>query len=170
MITAIILVIILYAYWYFCRLSAFYEKEKLLDITMAYLDDKNAPDTMKDIAYFSFISSDRFWFFPLVCLMFPFVFMFAIESKPAVSAQDTDQDTRVSFKYIMRTVVLIGIKRHPIISTFFALVSILLLTTSMLFKMILGDFKSHVNLSHSIISTVGIINVIRIKAIKNNLW
>ncbi len=163
MITAIILVIILYAYWYFCRLSAFYEKEKLVDTTIAYLDDKNAPDTMKYMVYFSFIGSDRCWFFPLICLMFPFVFMFAIESKPAVSEEDTGQGTHVSFKRIMESIVLICIKRHPIISTFFALVSVLLVTITISLKIIFGNLKNIPNLSHSIILTANLINGLRAK-------
>ncbi|MEQ9721266.1 hypothetical protein ABQG65_08725 [Yersinia alsatica] len=163
MATAIISVVILYIYWYSCRSSALREKENLADITIAYLKDEKSPGTLKDIVYYAFIGADRFWFFPLICLLYPFIFLFINEKITSKSDEIISNSDSIKFQDVINLVVAVNIKRHPITSMLFASLAVLLSTITISLRIVFGGLKKIPNFSASVITTAKLINVLRNK-------
>ena len=164
MIIAVVAVLILYAYWYVCRASSLEEKEKLAKVTIDYFNDENAPSKMKDMAYFSYLCAGRWWFFSSVCILVPFVLLFTKENHVDNANKIIDSGDSVSFQDVMNLIVSVNMKRHPLISIFFAAIALLLAAAAIFLRMIFGGLKKIPSFSSSILYAIGFMHTLRRKA------
>ncbi|MGR7875006.1 hypothetical protein ACU6ZU_04085 [Klebsiella aerogenes] len=154
MVIAIAATLILYAYWYACRAAALDEKEKLSKVTIDYLDDESAPAKMKDMAYFAYLGAGKWWFFPTICVLAPIVLLLTKEQRTAPSSQLINKGEKASFQDVMDSIVAVNMKRHPLMSMFFAAVAILLSVIAILTRITFGGIKKIPTFSSSILHAI----------------
>ncbi|NIL25039.1 hypothetical protein HB980_00485 [Yersinia massiliensis] len=163
MIIAIISVFIIYAYWYSCRSSSLLEKEKLANITIDYMNEENVPDKMKDIVYLSFISAGKWWFFPLVCISSPIALLLANDRDAANSDEIRSKGDKVKLQDVMDSILAVNMKRNPITSIFFGILTLLLSALAILIKVLFGGLKKLPSVSSSVLIVAELVNTLRTK-------
>ncbi|HEN3602163.1 TPA: hypothetical protein U5E25_003660 [Yersinia enterocolitica] len=163
MIIASIAILIVYAYWYSCRSSSLSEKEKLADITIGYMNEENAPDKMKDIAYLSFLGAGKWWFFPLICISSPIILLLTNSQSVADSEQVLNKGDKVNFQDVMDSVMVVHMKRYPISSIILGILAILLSALAILVKICFGGLKKIPSINASVLVAAELVNTLRAK-------
>lgn len=164
MIIAMFAAVMLYAYWYACRSTSLEEKEKLSEITVTYLSDDSVSSKMKDVAYASYLGAGKWWFFPALCILAPFVFLIAKEKDTEKADKLITEGGGVNLQDVMNSVVAVNMKRSPIISVFFAAGCALLVAVAIWFRVLFGGLKKIPSVSSSILSAMDIIISLKKKA------
>ncbi|MGV8004291.1 hypothetical protein QPK14_21365 [Photorhabdus temperata subsp. temperata] len=160
-IVATLLAILVLAYWYVCRMRYLDEKEKLAQLTIDYLDNDAAPDSMRNMAYLMYQIVNKWWVFPLISLVSPFFMIFSPDSRITESEKLLINDG-VTFQDVMNSAMLAYGKRNPIISFCCLLTSTIGLIIAILLKALFSGLVKIPNIKEiPLIAITSIAKVLR---------